>query len=114
MHLYRHGLQCFFFDKTNFFISPQGFTTHCANSNLITNSAFLYQRKNNESETEKMFLGMQQDEAKQVIIVMRSDSCLLQACKRCTEVQALPTSHSSLSLRHHNTASLDCVTLVWM
>lgn len=43
---------------------------------------------------------------------MGSDSWVLQACKWCTEVQTLPTSHLLLSWRHQNPASLDRVTPV--
>lgn len=69
------------------------------------------QRNSNRRETEilEMFVWMQQDESKQVIIVIRSDSCLLQACKRCTRVQALPTPNFYLI-----TSSTRCITgLVW-
>lgn len=78
---------------------------------IKANTPKILERSSNRRETKNvdMFVWMQQDEGKQVIIVTGSDSYLLQACKRCTEVQALPTPNF-----YFITSSTRCITrLVW-
>lgn len=65
-----------------------------------------------ERNWKDILVEKQWDEHRQVIAVMGSDSWVLQACKWCTKVQTLPTSHLLHSWRHQNPASLDRVTPV--
>lgn len=61
----------------------------------------------------EIFVAMKQNAGKQVITVVGSDSCLLQACMRCTEVETPPSqnfSHYAIIIQLHFTI----LTLAWI